>query len=501
MAQVSKGEAILGEIVGVGEIVSTLPLSHTEVQGQVVGLQATISLVQHFANPFDATIEVGYRFAIPHRAALAGFEIRVGNRTIAGEIAERAEAEATYRTAVAEGRRAALATEERPNLYTVQIGQIHPGETVLATYRYSLPVELDGGEFSLVLPFGVTPRYHNPQEDPRDAARTTVVTAPPGSPIGDLDITLAIDAGLPIADPVSSSHQVAVSRSDERRCLVRLVEPRLPNQDFVLRYAVRESGAIGSRAWWTRGEWGNLLYAIFVPPPPDQSAEPEPREYVFVLDRSGSMSGRPIAQARNALRACLRLLGQSDTFRILTFDNVAEWYGPSREKPQVFSRETLHAADGFLGSVEGRGGTEIVAALAEVAGCPRDPRRRRVVVLFTDGAVSAEEQAARLVAEKLSGDRLFCFGIGPAVNRYLLDQLSRAGRGVAEVVGLDEDIEGAIIRFQDRLSYPVLSDLTLTVEGAPAQDLFPSPLPDLYAGAALQVAVRLGASENPRLRL
>jgi len=501
MAQVSKAEAILGEVVGLGERVSTLPLTHTDVQGQIVGLQATISLTQRFANPYRETIEVMYRFAIPHRAALAGFDIQVGKRTIVGEIAERDEAETLYRDALAEGRRAALATEERPNLYTVQIGQINPRETVEATYRYSLPVDLDGGEFSLVLPFGITPRYHSPAENPRDAARTEVAIAPPGAPIGDLDLTLAIDAGLAIADPTSPSHQIAVRRSDDRRCLVQLVEPRLPNQDFVLRYAAATTGAIASRAWWTTGEVGNLLYALFVPPPPDQSAESEPREYVFVLDRSGSMSGEPIAQARNALRACLRLLGGDDSFRILTFDNVVEWYKPSREEPQAFNSAALRAADHFLASVEGRGGTEILGALRAVADCPRDPRRRRVIVLFTDGAVSAEDEAARLVAARLAGDRFFCFGIGPAVNRYLLERLSRAGRGTSEVVGLDEDIEGAIIRFQDRLSYPVLSDLSLVADGTPVVEVLPSPLPDLYAGAALQIVARFAGSERPRITL
>jgi Ca-activated chloride channel family protein len=486
--------SLLAELVVADEQASTLPLEHVEVNGQIVGLLASIALTQRFANPFSEPIELMYRFPIPHRASLAGFAIQIGGRTIEGEVDRREDAETLFREAVDAGQRAALATEERPNLYTVRIGNVQPGEAIVASYRYSMSIELDGGEFEVVLPFGTTSRYHRPDEPPEEAAATDVAIAPPGALLPALDVTLAIDAGVAIRPPRSPSHQIEVTCLDERRCVVKLVSPRIPNKDFVVRYAVQQSdGAMLTTAWRTSSKAGDLVYAVFVPPPPEQvSVAARPREFVFVLDRSGSMSGNPIAQARNALRACLRTLTLDDTFRILVFDNQVDWYEPSRERAVSFDDDALRSADAFLGSVEGRGGTELGAALRVAIASLRDPSRQRVLVVLTDGAISAEEETTKLVEGLPRGDRLFCFGIGPAVNRYLLDRLARAGRGVAEVVGLDEDIEGTIIRFQDRLSFPILTDLELRVIGGSLAHMYPSVLPDLFAGQALQVVVQLG---------
>lgn len=491
-----------GEALIVGKTVSSLPLEHTEVNAQVIGMLATVSLAQRFANPFGHPIELTYRFAIPHEASLAGLTIQLGQRSIEGEIVPRVEAEEVYRTALSTGHRAALATEERPNLYTVQVGNLQPGETMVARYRYSLPLRFDGGEFELVLPFGITPRYHPADASPEQIEATTVPIASPGSPIGPLEITVAIDAGVAIDDPVSPSHDLEVSRLDDHRCLVRLAAPTVPDQDFVLRYRVRDPNQMRGRGWRTPLDGDEIVYAVVVPPPPDAiDDEALAREFVFILDRSGSMSGLPIAQARNALRACLRTLTPRDTFRILLFDSVVEWYRPSDAEPLPFSDATLRDADAFLACVEGRGGTELLPALQEAIARPRDPKRSRVLVLLTDGATSGEAQATNLVTALPAGDRLFCFGIGPAVNRYLLDRLARVGRGVAEVVGLDEDIETAIIRFQDRLSYPVLTDLEIEVDGASVTELYPSPLPDLFAGQVLPIVARLRAVDPARLSL
>lgn len=493
----------LGETIVGGSVASTLPLLHTEARGEVVGTLASIALTQHFANPFDRPVELLYRFAIPHRAALAGFELRVGGRRIAGAIAPREEATRLYQEALHEGHRAALATEERPNLYTVEIGNVQPGEGVEATYRYALDLEPDGGRFELALPFAVTPRYHRRDEPPDEVARTDVAVAPPGEPIGALDLSIAIDAGVPISEPVSPSHQIAVTRLDERRLVVTLVEPRVPTKDVVLRYQVAsEDDPVHSRVWRASLDGRDVFYALLVPPASAGAAESVPTEYVFILDRSGSMQGLPIAQARNALRACLRTLGPADTFRIQTFDNVVEWFGPSRERALPPTDATLVAADAFLDGIEGRGGTELLPAVEAALELRPDPYRRRAIVLLTDGAVSAEDAVARAVGAARPRDRFFCFGIGTAVNRFLLDRLARVGRGAAEVVGLDEDIEEAIIRFQDRLGSPVLTDLQLGANGAKLGSIQPYPLPDLYAGQALAIVGELtDATDAPTLTL
>jgi Ca-activated chloride channel family protein len=207
-----------------------------------------------------------------------------------------------------------------------------------------------------------------------------------------------------------------------------------------------------------------------------------------VLDRSGSMRGQPIAQARNALRACLRTLNPDDLFHILFFDNKLEWF---RRKASEVTQRTIDAADDYLDKVSARGGTAIVEALKAALALPADPERTRYVVFLTDGAVSAEERALNEVRRDLGNTRVFTFGIGPSVNRALLSKLATLGRGTAEFLGLQEDIEGAIIRFQDRVSFPALTDLTLEWKNGKSWDVYPTRLPDLYVGQPLAIAGRL----------
>lgn len=203
------------------------------------------------------------------------------------------------------------------------------------------------------------------------------------------------------------------------------------------------------------------------------------------------MMGAPIRQAANALSACLRTLTPADSFRLLLFNQETQWY---QKDASAFNQQALDQVDNFLRKVEGAGGTKIVNALIEALSTPLDPNRTRLVILFTDGAVSAEERAYQQVNQLLGKARLFTFGIGPSVNRAFLEELARAGRGVAEFIGLEADIEAAIIRFQDRLSFPALTDLKITDGNSQVWDVYPSPLPDLYCGQPLEIVGRMVAS-------
>ena len=217
-----------------------------------------------------------------------------------------------------------------------------------------------------------------------------------------------------------------------------------------------------------------------------------------MLDRSGSMSGEPISQARNALRACLRTLNLTDTFAILLFDNDLEWFKPASSP---VTQANIDAADQFLTGVEGRAGTEIIPAIQASLAIPRDVERTRFVVFLTDGAVSADERAISEVRRRLGDARFFTFGIGPSVNRALLQKLASIGRGTCEFLQLREDIEGAIMRFQDRVSFPVLTDLRIECLHGKLWDTYPSILPDVYAGAPLQLVgrVRPNGNRSPQL--
>jgi Ca-activated chloride channel family protein len=477
----------MGAMVVVAEdLASSLPLENTEVTAQVLGPLASVSVTQRFGNPLHELAEIDYLFPLPHQAAVVHFELRIGERRIEGDLQELEQARAAYAEALQEGRRAGLLEERRPNLFSVRIGNVLRGEHILATMRYQARLGYDDGDYEFVFPMGITPKFHD-SEHPGEGLGTSAPLAGTDEPIGPVEITVSVDAGTAAGEPSSPSHPIEMTRLDARRFTVQLAGHQIPDQDFVLRYPVARE-ALAAAAWTAAGEDGDYFMATLLPPAMDEEASPPPREFVFVLDRSGSMSGQPIEQARNALRACLRTLNPEDVFRILLFDNRLEWFRP---EPSGVTQEEIDAADAYLAAVNSRGGTRIVGALKEALGLAADPQRSRYLVFLTDGAVSAEARALDEVRRTIGDARLFTFGIGPSVNRALLAQLARLGRGTAEFLGLDEDIEGAIIRFQDRVSFPVVSKLKMRWKNGKTWDVHPVQLPDLYVGRPLEIVGRL----------
>jgi Ca-activated chloride channel family protein len=494
--------SLLGEIVA--EIAeSPLPLEHTDVVAHVFGALASVAVTQRFRNHLTAPAELVYRFPLPHEGVVGGFELTIGTRTVVGVVEEIVQARATYEQAVAAGRRAGLATQERSNLYTVRLGNVMPGETILATFRFHRLVPVANDQFELVLPFGVTPRYVSPDSPTAalEAGETYVPIAPAGSQIGTLGVRISVDAGLPVDAPISPSHQLLVERIDDRRFDVRLPDATIPNKDLVVRYAVREPdqlAAVHGAAWRTapQDDRGGFVMAALVPPPMAGAAPPAPppREFVFVLDRSGSMQGPPIAQARNALSSALHTLEPNDTFALIAFDTSVESF-----EPRALPKTDAHVADAerWLAGIDARNGTNILPAIDTALRLPPDPERQRVVVFFTDGSVAGEQQVIARLRRGLGSGRLFAFGIGPSVNRALVTAMAREGRGTAEFLTANEEIEEALIRFQDRLSFPVMTDITLDWEGATIADAHPSRLPDLYHGETLTAVARCADPNGP----
>jgi Ca-activated chloride channel family protein len=288
-----------------------------------------------------------------------------------------------------------------------------------------------------------------------------------------------------------------VTSIDERRFSVRLAGHTIPNKDFVLRYKVAEA-ELSAAAWSSASEGGAAVLITALPPRLTEEFEPSPREFVFVIDRSGSMTGGPILQARNALRACLRSLGEQDSFNILGFDHQIEWMS---ESACGVTQPEIERADRWLEKIDARGGTEILEAIDAALKLSADRERQRYIVFLTDGAVSADEEAMRRVERGIGSARLFTFGIGPSVNRALLARMAELGRGTVEFLQLNEDIEEAIIRFQDRVAYPVLQDLTLEWEGVTSWDVYPARLPDLYIGQPLEIVARVRPTGDGPSRL
>lgn len=482
-----------GMIVLPDKVSSAFPLERTRITGQITGSIASILVEQHFRNGLEQAAEIEYLFPLPEKAAVFGFELRIGGRVVKGEVQENQQARERYDFARDRGQQAALVEQRRSNLFAVRVANILPGKPIVAALRYTEPLQYQDGEWEFIFPMGLTPRYNAPGYE-QEAAGTTHPLAEPGDVVGPVEISLSLHCAPACEAPTSPSHTLDIARLDESRFQVHLGQPAIPDHDLVLRYrAALDTPVLSAYAHQTK-QGAHFLVNLLPPRLDAAESAVGPRDFVFVLDRSGSMMGEPIAQARNALRACLRALNPGDTFRILLFDNEMEWFLP---EPSTVTQAQIEAADAYLAQVEGRGGTDIITALHTALNLPAvSARRSHYVVFLTDGAVSAEDRALEQVRQQIGAARLFTFGIGPSVNRALLRRMAALGRGTAEFLQLDEDIEGAIIRFQDRISFPALQNIQVEWHGARVWDTYPAQLPDLYYGQPLEMTGRLVVDEG-----
>lgn len=487
------------------ELDSPLPLEHTRISAQITGPIASVTVIQRFSNPLKEPAELEYLFPLPEDAAVTAFELTLGERRITGDLQERESAQTAFEAARDQGKRAGLLEQRRENLFAVRLANVQAGEAITASVHYQQRVKFRDeaagdpagtGWYEFVYPMGLTPKYDSPEHFEEGKGAHAPVSMGEER-IGPVEVYLSLDGGIPVGEVTSPTHRLEAVRIDERRLQVSLDGQYIPDHDFVLRWSV--AGPQAQAVGWTSGDAKQAFFlASIVPPRIEDEISAPPREFVFVLDRSGSMSGEPIRQARNALRACLRALNAEDTFNILLFDNSLEWFS---KKPVEVTQEQVAKADALLDSVHGRGGTEIVRALEQALTPAHDPERTRFVIFLTDGAVSAEARVLDGIRKKIGAARLFTFGIGPSVNRALLNRMAVLGRGRSEFLQLDEDIEGAIIRFQDSVSFPALTDLSLEWERGKAWDLYPSHLPDLYYGQPLEICGRLAINSTRPVKL
>jgi Ca-activated chloride channel homolog len=484
------------------------PLKHTDVKAEISGFLSRVVITQEFANPFNEKIEAVYTFPLPQDAAVDDMTMTVGARTVRGKILRREEAQAVYEAAKSDGKVASLLDQERPNIFTQSVANILPGEEIKIVISYVETLKYDGGAYEFVFPMVVGPRYipassqaalvdaAAPQVS--DASRITPQPAPPGMRAGhDVSLEVTLDAGVPLDALTSKSHEVEILRPDERRAQVRLRNNNeIPNKDFVLRYDVAGK-KIEDALLTHRTERGGFFTLILQPPEKVTAEDVMPKELVFVLDTSGSMSGFPIEKAKETMKLALDNLYPSDTFNLITFSGDEHILFPA---PVPATKENLQKAQSFLESREGGGGTEMMKAV-RAALEPSDAQDHvRIVCFMTDGYVGNDMEIIGEV-QKHPHARVFAFGIGNSVNRYLLDNMARYGRGEVEYVALNDDGSAAARRFHERVRNPLLTDISIDWNGLPVADVYPRQVPDLFSAKPLVLTGRYTAGGRGTVRL
>jgi Ca-activated chloride channel family protein len=519
------------KILGKPGVTGACPLKHTDVRADVAGFIARVTVKQSFQNSSADKIEAVYVFPLPDDSAVDRMVMTVGDRKIVGQVKRREEARKIYDDAVAQGHVASLLDQERPNIFTQSVANIEPGAAVEIEIAYTQTLKYQDGLFEFSFPMVVGPRYIPGQpsgssgtgtapdtDQVPDASRISPPVTPKGTRTGhDISFSLRLDAGMPIRTYESPTHAIdaTVTRSGpdpehagEKNPKVAYAidvklknEATIPNKDFVFRYGT--AGAAVQDALLThKDERGSFFTLILQPPKKVERKAAVGRELIFVLDTSGSMGGFPITKARLCMGRAIDSLGPQDTFNLITFagDTHVLW-----DKPRPNTAENRELAQAFLSTREGSGGTEMMkaieAALVRTAppakADPAQPDPIRVVCFMTDGYVGNDMAIIDAVKKNAGITRVFSFGIGSSVNRFLLDGMAYAGRGEVEYVLMETRGDESAERFYKRVDAPVLTDISVDWGNLPVADVYPKQIPDLFSAKPVILHGRLKGEVKP----
>ena len=485
------------ETDGTGQV--PLPLQHTAVDASVASHISTVRVKQQFANPFDTKIEAVYVFPLPEKAAVTEFLMVIGERTIRGILREKEEAEAIYRAARAQGYQASLLVQHRPNIFEQKVANIEAGKAIDVDITYFHTLAYKDGWYSFVFPTVVGPRFNPPgHPDPVHALPRGGPATPGGTAVQylapaersghDLGISVRIDAGMRIEE-LTSTHEITVKRDGPASATVQLAQrTTIPNRDFVLDFRVAGEAVKSNLLTYRDPESGEGFLSLMVIPPINTAAvSRRSMEMVFVIDCSGSMEGRPLAQAKEAVATALGQLNPDDTFQIIRFSDGASQFG---REPVPATEQNLAAARRYLANLNSQGGTMMVEGIKAALGFPHNPSRYRFVTFLTDGYIGNEAEILAEVHRRLGGARIFSFGVGSSVNRYLLERMAKVGNGAVAYLGLNDSAEDVMGAFFARVSHAVLTNVEIDWGGMTVSDTYPAQLPDLFVGRPLVVSGR-----------
>jgi Ca-activated chloride channel family protein len=480
-----------------GNELGACPLKHTSVKADISGFIARVTVTQEFENNFAQPIEAVYTFPLSQNSAVDNMTMLVGTRTIRGKIMRREEARRVYEAAKVEGKTASLLDQERPNIFTQSVANILPNEKITVEISYVETLKYEDGSYEFVFPMTVAPRYIPNSVKREDANKISPPVAKTRAG-HDISIEVNLNAGVPVEDIRSNSHEIATSNLNAANARIALKnETEIPNKDFVLRYDV-SGKRIEDAVLTHRDERGGFFTLILQPPDKFAAEDITPKEIVFVLDTSGSMGGFPIEKAKEAMKLSLENLYPNDTFNLITFaGDTAVLF----DAPVPATQANLDKAKVFLETRRGSGGTEMMTAI-KAALEPSDAQNHvRIVCFMTDGEVGNDLEIISEV-QKHPNARVFSFGIGNSVNRFLLDKIAEEGRGEAEYIALTDDGSKAAKRFYERVRTPLLTDVSIDWNGLPVADVYPNRIADLFSAKPVIVHGRYtkGASGTIKLK-
>jgi Ca-activated chloride channel family protein len=455
-----------------GQDIPPLSVRYHRVKVEIINQVARTSVDQVFVNHFGRDIEGTYIFPVPEGASVSEFAMYVGNERVQGEILDSREARRIYEDIVRRMRDPGLLEYMGRNLFRARVFPIPANGEKRVQISYTEVLKSDGGLVKYLYPL-------NTERFSRD-------------PLDDVSISVRVESQVPIVNVYSPSHKVSVSKNGPGRALVGYEDRRVrPDKDFLVYYSLSNDDIGLSFMNW-EGPDGGYFMLLASPRFAAAGERVVNKSIVLVLDSSGSMSGAKIRQAKEAARFILNHLGPRDEFSLIDFDDGVTAFS---EALVPATAENIGRALKFIDGIEDSGGTNINDALLQALSRMSGEDRPNYVLFLTDGlpTVGTTETAdilRHVQQANTSRSRLFVFGVGDDVNTELLDRLSSDHRGTSIYIGENEDLEAAVSGFYEKISSPLLSELTVTFKGIETSQVYPRSLPDLFKGSQLVLVGR-----------
>ncbi|HEX7771387.1 MAG TPA: VIT and VWA domain-containing protein, partial [Pyrinomonadaceae bacterium] len=461
--------------------VDQLPLKDTHVDISVAGVIADVKVRQIYRNEGSRPINASYVFPASTRAAVYSMRMQIGNEIIVAKIKEREQAKQEFEQAKEEGKSASLLEQQRPNVFSMSLANIMPQEQVEIELRYTELLVPADNVYELVFPTVVGPRYASPENGNKKDDKFVEIpyTRQGQKPTSALHISTRIFAGLPIYDLSCPSHQINPQWQSQGVAQLTLddSDPFQGNRDFVVRYRLA-GDQIASGLLLFQGADENFFLYMAQPPQRVATEAIPPREYIFVVDVSGSMEGFPLNTSKRLLRDLIGQLRPTDLFNVVLFAGDSTVLSPQSLQA---NQPNIAKAIRLLEEQRGSGGTELLPVMREAMSLPRQDGISRSVVLVTDGYISGEQGVFEHIRANLNRSNVFAFGIGGSVNRYLIEGVAKAGMGEPFIVTDESEAEGVAAKFREYIQTPLLTDIQVRTVGFNTYDVNPMQFPDLFA--------------------
>ncbi|MGC4015543.1 MAG: VIT domain-containing protein [Luteolibacter sp.] len=475
-----------------------LPLKSSTASVRIDAAIAHVSLEQIYANTGDKPMEAIYVFPASTRAAVHGMTLTTGGRTVAARIKEKVAAKTEYEQAKSQKKTAALLEEHRPNVFQMSVANILPGEDIRVTVEWTESIPSIDGTYEFVFPTVVGPRYGHGSGDAVENWSANPHLHEGKASNAGFQLAVNLSTALPLAEVKCTSHPIDVDFQSKTTAAVKLVTKageESANRDFILRWKLGQD-RVDAGLLLHKGEKENHFLLQVEPPKRVTPDLIPPRDYVFVLDISGSMQGFPLQTAKDLLSQLTSVLRAEDTFNIVTFSGGSEVLS---ENPVANTPAMVEQARAFLTKQQSGGGTELGQALDRAFKLPGGEGRSRSIVVMTDGFVGFEREVFTTIRSRLGQANLFSFGIGSSVNRELVEGMAHAGQGEPFVVTQPSEVKDTVTRFRDLIASPVLAKIRIEADGVELSGIEPSPYPDLFANRPLVISGRWNGEPKGRI--